>query len=203
MANQTIGPILWVLASTMLVGCTSIPKVTPFDGGMTTSTPAPNTVRTLTPTLSLFPTATQAPGFTFTLNFDRSVYYSGDEIIAEVVLKNISTEPVLVNSRLPPFGQWLYFYRILNPNGEVASYIGGFQNEISPSEDDFFILSPGQSISMKNDLTWSYDISLTGTYLVWTSYSNSFQPSQFDPSDKRVAWMGELKSNVATFTLEP
>jgi hypothetical protein len=143
------------------------------------------------------------PYLTFTIEFDKNTYHTGDTITAKMILRNIGDEGVVVKKRLivnqfaspEPYRDVSFF--VIAPSRTSIPF-GAYISVDSPGIDDFTTLMPGNSIEGYYELQDVFTIDETGKYLVIAVYIN-----QLNPDDGRMAWKGEVTSNIATFSFDP
>lgn len=135
------------------------------------------------------------------LNLDNPTYTVNNSISGKLILKNVGEDAVVVNSRLAinkAFAPALFrevSLVVTDPSGATAEFASKV-NIGEPKKNDFKELAPGELAERAFDIDLYYVLEQPGDYSVQAVYNN-----QADPGDGRMAWKGELKSNVATFTL--
>ncbi len=150
------------------------------------------------------------------LSLDKDSYYLNEDIIANVELKNIGNNSILVNRRMrvyiPAYIKDIkendipeIYFTILTDNGIHGMPPGGALREIMIAKVDplspqsFVWLEPGESIQQEvGNLSFIYGLRNYGDYKVNVLYKN-----QADPGNGKIAWKGEEQSNIVTFRIEP
>jgi hypothetical protein len=147
---------------------------------------------------------TDYPYLTLELVLDKDVYQRGEPISARLILTNIGEQRVVVNQRMiSNFLQAPDQFRdvsflIISPADQSVPW--GVRKDVEfPKTTDFVTLSPGAEIEATYDLQSDYIIPrVSGRYIVIAYYKNTS-----DPDDNRVAWKGELTSNLVVIIIEP
>jgi hypothetical protein len=137
------------------------------------------------------------------LETDHDIYKKGADITANLYLSNTQQDPILVNKRMG-----IYFletrdlgevaFIITAPSSKEISY-GARGLESYPEDGDYSDLGPGQTISRSYILNrYYYFFDEIGQYSIQAVYHN-----YRDPSDGRIAWKGEIRSDIIHFTITP
>jgi len=136
------------------------------------------------------------------LELGKEVYAVGEEVTVFMILVNEAQEPVTVNGRFA-----------VNEEAAVAAGLGevffiikdSAENELPflplvrvyhPEEEDFVTLQPGERTAWVADLTWYYELSDPGEYIVQAVYHSVVVPAGVE------AWVGALASNVLILRVE-
>lgn len=138
-----------------------------------------------------------------TLEMSDTSYGPGDPIEATIRIRNTGNQAITINKRMAVnfFGAPEAYrdleYVLVSPSGDFVPY--GVRVEPGEVTDwDFIDLSPGDDLEIVYDLRSGYSIDEQGYYYVLVIYQN-----QSDPADGRVAWKGEVGSNVVRFEYRP
>ncbi len=144
----------------------------------------------------------------FELVFAKTAFTVDEPVTCNMLLTNISTEPLLVNKRflvnLPfPSPHEVYFL-ITDESGRQLH----FQLLIragNPEPGDFTTLAPGDSVGTQilyrvvdppgYDLSSAFDLARPGSYTVMAVYENRTVP------EATKAWTGRLESDATTITI--
>jgi len=142
-------------------------------------------------------------GLELVLGIDQLDYKKGEDITATLYLSNPQQDTILVNKRMSVYFLELKYYGevafiITAPSGREVSY-GVRDSGSYPEEDDFSDLGPEETISRSYILNrYYYFFNEVGQYSVQAVYHNDS-----DPGDGRIAWKGEIRSDVVHFTINP
>lgn len=149
------------------------------------------------------PSPPDYPFLLFTINLDNNTYNSGDIITVKMVMANVGSSDVIVKKRMivnqlssPDQYRDVSFLAIA-PSRQALPF-GAYITVFPPERDDFVTLSPGEVIEEYYDLQSVYAIDEGGKYILIAVYFNNM-----DPDDGRIAWKGELTSNIVIFDFEP
>ncbi len=117
----------------------------------------------------------------FILSLDKTEYTSNDPINASFILKNVGSEPVMVNQRFyvssesaPPKQKDVYF-ELISPSGQKLIcqhfYPTGY-----PKTDAFKLLAPNEEAKSEypRNLRGFFEIKQPGTYTLKAVYKNMF-----------------------------
>ena len=141
------------------------------------------------------------------LELNQEMYRPGEYIEAHVTLRNCSDEPVLANQRMAPTldnsregalrGE--VSFMIITPEGIEPFINVRVDNRRSPQERDFREMEPDETVSRVYPISEYFSpLYLSGEYSVQAIYRNDW-----DLGDGRVAWEGEIFSNVVHYTVLP
>lgn len=138
---------------------------------------------------------------TITLTLDKADYSSGEAIQATLFLRNATNESLLVNKRMAvnlpsaPDAVREVSFLISGPSGQELP-LNARINVRLPTEDDFSILSPGQTVQQTRELQSLYSFEESGQYSIYAVYQN-----MEDPPSGAEAWKGEITSNLVILTV--
>jgi hypothetical protein len=131
----------------------------------------------------------QTPDLELTLSLDKDVYGQSDPVLLTIVLKNISSNPVMVLPRFVWPGADPIRLNFSDPEGLSVRWIGADISLVYPA-NQFSVLNPNEKITITTDLrnveqenepvSYRYIISKEGSYQISAEYVTSF-PSEFPP----------------------
>ena len=136
------------------------------------------------------------------IEMDEDTYTMGDDILVKYTIQNVSTEKILVLSRLAmsnfegdPLG--VIWFRITTPSGQDA--VMHWKVDTRYTNSDFVWLEPGEALVIEENVSDWYDLLEAGQYSVQATYENQV----LDPDNGETAWKGLVESNTVYFTIEP
>lgn len=128
----------------------------------------------------------------------KSMYHVGEPVSYMLLLRNVSDNPIVVNTRL------LLNYDETFPHEILLNVIGpdGGEKELipiiratDPVDTDFGELEAGSFFMKELYLNELFDLTTPGTYSIEAVYENYTVPRGLDP------WTGTLHSNPVTITI--
>jgi hypothetical protein len=137
-----------------------------------------------------------ACGLNFKIEIVQGLLKPEDDVPIRLIFNNIGDEEIIINTRLAPnFHLAPEIYRdilFLIKASSRRDYVPYLLMQIPAlQDDDFEVLSPGESLMREMNLEEYYDFSQVGDYTVRAIYLNVS-----DPGDERVAWKGLITSET-------
>jgi peptidyl-Lys metalloendopeptidase len=134
------------------------------------------------------------------LRADRTAFRAGENVILQASITNPHDEAIQVLKwYLPADGLEAPLLNVTR-DGEPVPYVGPVFKRRAPTEEDYLVLQPGETVSGSLDLAAYYDLSASGNYTVtFDAHSEELYARQ----DKELLKMnGRLASNAISVFIE-
>jgi peptidyl-Lys metalloendopeptidase len=106
-------------------------------------------------------------GVTVSVTPAKNMLGAADDVLVDVTFVNTSSEPQQILKWNTPFaGQITQPLFEVTRDGQPVSYRGPIYKRVAPKAADYYLLKPGESYSVKVELSALYDMSVTGDYKV-------------------------------------
>jgi hypothetical protein len=136
-------------------------------------------------------TAFAAP-LKFAIVTNKPLYFSGDDVICKMYLKNLSTENVTVNTRFlvnwHTYSEHEVLFYMTGPGGREIRLIPVVFAGM-PGSEYYKTLKPGGFVMEKFNLSKNFNLKKKGKYKMYATYYNQYKP----------CWTGLIESNTVEF----
>ena len=134
------------------------------------------------------------------LRAERASFRAGEDVILHVSITNPHAKAIQVLKwYIPGDGMEEPLLNVAR-NGEPVTYLGPVFKRSAPTEQDYLVLPPGETVSGSLDLSAYYDLSASGNYTV--TY-DAYSPELYARQDKELLKInGRLASNEVRVFIE-
>ena len=147
----------------------------------------------------------------FTIEFGKEVFCSHEDVRGTALIENSGSSPYLIFKNLDFFPVDTVirpnaYFVIKKPSGEIIDFISWIN--IGSADASWFIpFEPGNKIETDIEFVTIYssssrDFNELGTYSVYAIYQNRYKTSKVIDGHKMNTWVGNVKSNTATFLID-
>lgn len=126
-----------------------------------------------------------------------------DEVAVTFSLTNTGDEAISVLRWETPLRGLTNDLFVVTRNGERVPYIGRLVKWAAPTDDDYILIEPGQTVSAVIDLSSAYDMSATGNYSVrFRAFMRHDPTPDVPPADAPTEEAGFVTSRPVHFFVE-